>query len=459
MHKKEIIVFKLLPEKGHHYASLYLAEMLKLKGYTVFYAAEKEMEAVIVNNGFEYYEIKRETVSGTLINKPVSKIRMGISSVRSQIKNLKKTLLESDPYSRIIKDLNPAALIIDRSLSNYTMQAYAFGIPVFVLETTVSTAKFKRIPSLNSYHVPSDTLLSALLADLSWRKYLATEKLDRFLFGGLHGTMLKIAAKSNYAVENIDFNRYQSPGYRDIPELIVSPEEFDFPHTKNNNQFYIGPSLFSNRTETGCDPDYHDRMAKIKGKPLVYCAMGTMPWRYPGINNFFSALVDAFALKTEWNLVLCVDDDIVRRKIRQKNIQNVHIFNRVPQKELLGKVDVMINHGGMNSITECILSLVPMLIYPGTSTLDQVGNSSRVVYHGLGLRGKLTSVKSSSIAEKIQILLENGQFKESLKAMKERIMSNKNSEKGADIISSIIQSRKARTNNQPQNKTLVSIDN
>ncbi len=456
---KETIVFKLLPEKGHHYASLYLAEMLKIRGYSVVYASEKEMEPVIVNNGFRYYEIKSEIAHGTLINKPVSKIRMGISSVRSQIKNLKKTLLETDRYSQLIKDLNPAALIIDRSLSNYTMQAHAFGIPVFVLETTVSTAKFKRIPSLNSYHVPSDTLLSAFIAELSWRKYLLQEKFDRFLFGGLHRTLLKIATKNNYPAKNIDFQRYQSPGYRDIPELIVSPEEFDFPHTKNTNQFYIGPSLFSNRTETGCDPDYHDRMTKIKDKPLVYCAMGTMPWRYPGINNFFSALVDAFAENTEWNLILCVDDDIVRRKIRQKNIYNVHTFNRVPQKELLEKVDVMINHGGMNSITECILALVPMLIYPGTSTLDQVGNSSRVVYHGLGLRGKLTSAKPDSIAEKIRILLENSRFKENLKVMKERIMSNKNSEKGADIISSIILSHQATANNSKQNKTLVSIDN
>ena len=115
---------------------------------------------------------------------------------------------------------------------------------------------------------------------------------------------------------------------------------------------------------------------------------------------------------------------------------NIAFFKNVPQPILLKDVDVMINHGGMNSITECILAEVPMLIYPGSRYLDQYGNSARVVYHGIGLRGKLKNEKTHLMISKMNLLLNESSFKENLKLIKSEIHHHKNYNNGLSLIQS-----------------------
>jgi len=66
---------------------------------------------------------------------------------------------------------------------------------------------------------------------------------------------------------------------------------------------------------------------------------------------------------------------------------NVFLFKTLPQKHILQYYDMMIAHGGQNSITECVMNEVPLLIYPFFKGSDLGKNSARVVYHGIGARG------------------------------------------------------------------------
>src|SRR6185312_13746791 len=69
--------------------------------------------------------------------------------------------------------------------------------------------------------------------------------------------------------------------------------------------------------------------------------------------------------------------------------------------EVLSRADVFITHGGINSVHDAIRHKVPMIVYPLDPTYDQNGNSSRVVYHKLGLRGDLDKDSVNDIREKI----------------------------------------------------------
>ena len=53
---------------------------------------------------------------------------------------------------------------------------------------------------------------------------------------------------------------------------------------------------------------------------------------------------------------------------------------------VLAHTDVAVTHGGINSVDECVMSAVPMLIYCGGET-DMAGTTSRVVHHGIGIAG------------------------------------------------------------------------
>ncbi len=90
---------------------------------------------------------------------------------------------------------------------------------------------------------------------------------------------------------------------------------------------------------------------------------------------------------------------------------NVYVFRKVDQIYTLRFTDIMINHGGLNSITECINNNVPMIVFPLSKIWDEKGNSARVVYHKIGLRGQIKRDSPSKIASIIKkVLFEYSEF-------------------------------------------------
>jgi UDP:flavonoid glycosyltransferase YjiC (YdhE family) len=105
------------------------------------------------------------------------------------------------------------------------------------------------------------------------------------------------------------------------------------------------------------------------------------------------------------------------------NLYNVHddvyMLNYVPQLDVLRYTDAFISHGGLNSIKEAIDQAVPMLVYPGESVMDPPGNSTRVVYHEIGLRGDMKIDTVEDIRGKMNQLLTDGKFKKNVEALKQ----------------------------------------
>lgn len=443
--ENRIIVFRLLPEVGHHNATYHFSKTLIDNGYRVFYASVPRMRAQIEANGFEFYEVPSEedpaeavkVVFQSWFKTQILKLK-NIATCRKQLKWARFMLLNHNTLVSLKKDLNPDLIIIDRCYGQMALNAVALKIPVWQAETTVSTSKVKGIPPYSSRYVPAFNFWSNLICELIWARIFIWRKLEALLYGDFNAIIESLARKINYPVDKINFKRKDNPGFNTMKELIFSPQEFDFPHRPLDNQYYVGPSMFHRHDNTAQD---FVNPFKDSAKPLIYCALGTLSYRYSGVHIFFKRLIDAFKIRQQYNLIVCIHNDALRSEMEAYKLPNVSFFKRVPQLMLLEEVDVMINHGGMNSITECILAEVPMLVYPGTSDLDQVGNSSRVVFHGLGLRGKLAHEKTISMVAKIDRLLQDVSFKKNVQTMKVQIHTNKNYEKGLNAVQSVIVNR------------------
>lgn len=103
---------------------------------------------------------------------------------------------------------------------------------------------------------------------------------------------------------------------------------------------------------------------------------------------------------------------------------NMYVFQHLPQLHLLSYCDLMVTLGGMNSIAECIEKEVPMLVCPLSLKSDQLGNSARVVYHGLGLRARIRWDSSRTMEKRIVQIFENyATFKRNLSIMKAKILA------------------------------------
>ena len=89
---------------------------------------------------------------------------------------------------------------------------------------------------------------------------------------------------------------------------------------------------------------------------------------------------------------------------------------QTPQLEILKHADVAINHGGINTIDECVLAGVPMLVSCGGET-DMAGNTARIVHHGIGLAADPERDTTDRILGRLDRLLVDDVFKHNLVRM------------------------------------------
>ena len=128
---------------------------------------------------------------------------------------------------------------------------------------------------------------------------------------------------------------------------------------------FLGPSIYE-RKEAEFD------LVK-KENPIIYISLGTV---VKGAVSFFQNCIDAFR-EEPVEVIISVGQKFDRTKLN--NIpQNIHIYPTVPQVSVLEMADVFVTHGGMNSISEALVSGTPMVVIPFSSMVFQ-SRSNRII--------------------------------------------------------------------------------
>ena len=219
-----------------------------------------------------------------------------------------------------------------------------------------------------------------------------------------------------------------------LDEIIYNPPQLNLVYTLkeyqpdihefNDEQYkFIGPSIY-NRNECFV---FH------KTRPIIYISLGSV---VKGRNSFYRKCFEA--LKDEYV------DVILSTKKKFRNIpSNFHIFSYVPQTEVLKIADLFITHGGMNSVSEALVSNTPMLVIPFAS--DQFVNADCV--EKLNVGKKLESNQLHRLRELSLSIMNDDSMKESLNktnAMIEKSLGNKG---GAKLIIDLYQKEKIHERN------------
>jgi UDP:flavonoid glycosyltransferase YjiC (YdhE family) len=139
---------------------------------------------------------------------------------------------------------------------------------------------------------------------------------------------------------------------------------------------------------------------------------------YRHAGKFFGAAMEASRLRPDWQWVVAVcgqpEDEIPRRREG-----NLIVTGWAPQLALLERAAVMVTHGGISTITECIHFGTPMVIVPGGR--DQPGNMARAVYHGIALEARMASITAQELASKAARAMSSPELRAALARMKARI--------------------------------------
>lgn len=454
------ILILLSPAFGHYHATYKIATQLKERGYSVIYAGESTYNASVTAHGFGF----REFSFSDLVRDRYAKARyfqlslipyffsnLFNKSSRKMYRNYVAAIMQAKD---IIAEIDPALILLDIHISTLYLLLVQTGIPCFQICTTLSTSRARLVPPINSGFIPKKTVTSTCFAALLWTKHLLQSKMDYFFQKAIYAgkdndSFLRKFAKEN-GIRPTEFAKNKTLRTSQIPvlELIFAPELFEYPwHTRLSNVFHIGPSVLLEREEI-CDETMSELLEKLKymkvgggASKIVYCSLGTINyWQNKNCLHFFKKVIDAFGKKSDWFMIMMIGNDISRKDLGDIP-DNVKVFKVVPQIKVLSVCDVMITHGGFNTVKESILSGIPMVVYPLSNLWDQEGNAARVVYHKIGLRGKLEKDSSQKIFAKVDRLFQDPDFKKNISAMRVSFEQLNNSTTGVDKIDSFLKGK------------------
>jgi UDP:flavonoid glycosyltransferase YjiC (YdhE family) len=159
-----------------------------------------------------------------------------------------------------------------------------------------------------------------------------------------------------------------------------------------------------------------ERRSRSQGKrKLIYAGFGSV---LTTDQAFLQRLLEVVAERPNWDLVISLSD-----RIRPGDLgrlpERVYAFSWVPQMRVLRHADVMVTHGGINTVDECVVRGVPMLVYCGFET-DMGGTTARVVYHGIGIAGDRRRDDGGAIRAHIDRLLDEPHFETHLNRLRKR---------------------------------------
>lgn len=196
-----------------------------------------------------------------------------------------------------------------------------------------------------------------------------------------------------------------------IVEYLGNPQDLNIVFTSRDFQVggagfdaqykFVGPSVpesaQGSAAANGGGLEVDGDLDTGDGAPLIYISMGTM---YNDEVAFYRACFEAFGGRA-CRVVMAVGHRVNRAAIADPPA-NVIVREYVPQMALLGRADLFVTHGGINSAHEAMLCGVPMIVLPRAA--DHYIVAERVAAVGAGIvldRSQATAERLADLADRV----------------------------------------------------------
>ena len=446
------ILIDILPAMGHFNSSLKLIQMLRSRGHEVIFI-DQDLKAEIAKFGFLSH-----TSGFTLPPLLLKKERIGLRKV---IINLFSRRDENyainfdkrfKKFKECIKDLSPDIVLLDEQVMFKAVYYEICKVQVICIESKPEPCMDPNVPPFTSSFIPSETFISRWICTILWINKIIGNRFRLKMTGSgsrdnfIYKITKKIAASNGINLDSkICLKRSYGVGIKDIPRLNVSAAALDFPRNEIKNTFYVGPLTETNRDNQNNLPRYvvlSKNLIEFKKKgngSVIFCSLGSYSIMHiQSLHCFFAKLIDVATVKTDDMFIISTGEYFDVRTLYPVP-DNMYLFDYLPQNDLLKICDLMITHGGMNSITECVFHEIPVLVYPVSPDWDQPGNGARVIYHQIGLRGSIFKDSPKKISKKLDIIKANySYYQMNIRKMKKQFEKKNNSVEAVEIIEGLI---------------------
>ena len=407
----------MVPAPSHYYATFGLARHLRMLGYQIVYSGTPDCREVVEKEDFTFRSLcyveefvirGMRTAAGLFL-----KTLLDPSYTRERYRSHWR---EIQAVKQLIAQIDPVLVFLDDTMSHYYPYLPPF-VKVMQLSTKLSPRKHSGIPPLDSFWRPQNRPLDQPITELQWywhvKKRRIKQLVQRIVFMGKDDQCFRerYAKRNGLRFEEI-FEEHTAfdNSLKNIPAIVLASFRFEFPWQNlavNEHHLHFG-SVRAEDHAFNAEFQQVWEACQLKRSTervrLVYVSLGTLAGE-----NFKKSVQFLQKVNRALDGLASVEVIVSTGKLpfrMEKSGANMHWLPVVPQLHILSSCDLVITHGGFNTVKECLEAGVPMLVYPLNEQVDQPGNAARVVSHGAGLRGNKQD-SAATIRRKVLHLLDN----------------------------------------------------
>jgi MGT family glycosyltransferase len=202
---------------------------------------------------------------------------------------------------------------------------------------------------------------------------------------------------------------------------------------------YVYPSKIDYRRSAAPGPTWHrlescvrttDETYELPGPlasppgPLIYLSLGSLG---SADVELMQRLIDALG-RTDYRVIVSLGPQHELLRLAD----NMTGAEFLPQPAILPQVDLVVTHGGNNTVTECFHNGLPMVVLP--LFWDQYDNAQRVAETGFGVRLDTYGFEDRELTDAIDRLLADGELRARSVAVSKRLQAKPGTSTAADLI-------------------------
>ncbi len=255
------------------------------------------------------------------------------------------------------------------------------------------------------------------------------------------------AERSRWAAYREEYARALGPlqaGFDEFCRERGAPplRELEFVHTSEWLNFWLYPNevdyarsrplgerwhnLESSVRSTDAEWELPESLAEAEG-PLVYLSLGSLGSADVELmRSLIAGLADA-----PYRVIVSMGPQHQQLELAANMVGEEFL----PQASILPMVDVVVTHGGNNTVTECLHFGKPMVVLP--LFWDQYDNAQRVDETGFGVRLATYEHEPAELRAAIDRLLDDAALADHLDAVSRRLRATPGTERAADLIEAL----------------------
>ncbi|MHA8098194.1 glycosyltransferase [Aquirufa aurantiipilula] len=399
--------------------------------FKIYFCLDQCFKEKVEGYGFVFFEAKSISPFLRVKNIGINYLQKLFFQLNSNLYELRKQELAG-----YLKNFTPSYVFLDAfCFSDFLiledLKISSPACKVFLVQSSFNTYKSRFNFPISSRIIPSTKFKHILWIknELEWILYFLSRKLKRIkefiIFLGFDDYSLlkrKICEINKQYNSTIRLNVKKSYflSFCDLKEIYLVPKSLEFMSHEVNNGIYTG--LLMSKTSSEILPNIDFVSTDYKAKILISISSIHNVYSEEYYLNIYKVLIYLTNLISDCLFVIIIPEKFQQPFMLKLCNKNVLIYDYISQQYSLFKFDLLLSHGGTNSILESIIEECPLLIVLFNKDLDQNGNAARIKFHGCGdfvdfrvpLRGWV---------EKINFILANLDFyRSNIKSIKKRVL-------------------------------------